>query len=174
MRLLSRKTWLQIAAIATSTILCVGGILWWNWQPITRWTRHAAETREYRKSDDPILRGLATRQYGPGYPMEDLLAEHAPKHIYRHPPFVTAYYGKPKEMGGPEIIAINGKIVCAHDGWCSASHFFFNTMTPADSAAYVVSFGNAVRRNRELKGLPHHAIAGAAGVTFNTEHWFYE
>jgi hypothetical protein len=160
----SRRLW--TALIALFVLASIVTAVWRYEKGITRYINYRIQRNQYRNSDDPLLRGLARGEYGPGYPIEELIRAYPPKSIYRHDEFVTVTFGKPEWLGGTEVIAMNGKVVYARDGWCSAAHVFFMTMSPVEEQAYLNSFSAVVDAMIEKRDAPPQAVAGAAGVAY--------
>jgi hypothetical protein len=163
----SRARRLWTAFVALFVLASIGSAVLRYEKRIARFVNYKIQREQYRSGDDPLLRGLATGEYGPGYPVEELIRMYPPKCIYRHDEFVTATFGKPGEFGGTEVIAMNGKVVFARDDvWRSPSHVFFRNMSPAEGQAYSQSFSALIDAIIEKRNALSMAVAGAAAVAY--------
>src|SRR3954451_1104005 len=89
----ARRRW--TALVALFILASIGTAIWRYEKRITRYVNYKIQREQYRNSDDPLLRGLARGENGPGYPIEELIRAYPPKSIYRHDEFVTVTFGKP-------------------------------------------------------------------------------
>jgi hypothetical protein len=142
-------------------VIGTAGYVWWR--PIRGYVHNQLQIIRERDSDDPVVRGLARGEIRAGSSLDDLIAAHPPKRVERFGRFADVYFAN-----GVMVIAVDGKLVFAREGWCSHCTVFFNHFTPADSQEYEsCSAANHDRQVEEWKNA-HGAVGGFAGCV---EYW---
>lgn len=122
---------------------------------------------EFRYGSDPVSSGLLSSRYGPGTPVETLLADHTPKRVVRHDEYVTIWYTpNPRVLESTLVVARDGNLVFAcHSGFCSYSgYLFFNTLTEDELRAWDDSLENSRREARVRVWAGAHSVGGTAAV----------
>jgi hypothetical protein len=136
----------------------LGPLGYFYWRPVKGYVLNQLAIIRERDDPNPVTRGLARGEIRPGSSVDELEAAHPPKRAYQ--------YGRFRELcyeNGPTVTAMDGKLVCAVDGWCSHAILFFNTLTPAEEMEYSASVSSYWDERAEQSKAPHRAVGGVMG-----------
>jgi hypothetical protein len=138
-------------------------------RPIKLFAYRQVQWVGFRFGEEPVRRGLASGEFGPGTSVEALLAVHTPRRVVRHDNYVTVwYYPDPRVIESTQVIAKDGKLVFAcKSGFCSQSGFlFFSTLSDDDLRAWDDSHENYRYEQRKLVHDTGGAVGGPAAAAF--------
>lgn len=151
MRLIPKSLkWRTLLLTAWALAVVFGTIWYFHGGDIKRYVNRHRENYRLRDHDDPVIRGLARGEIGPGASIDEFIATHKPKRVLRHGRFV--------EVGHQSVVlvAMDGKLISAYYG----GHIFFYQLSEADELAHLASRSNFFEQERQAWRDRHAAVAG--------------